>query len=305
MKKEFSEAGRGVVRPHNVTDVLRAIQKIWSRADGIGYVDLDVKIRIFLQREIIQHPGRSPVGYRFYAERGQVYGAHLSVIEHAVQLYGISYRTIRDAKVEQAAEAFIRAINYTGFGATWWWTNAEGKPHLIDFNPRLERHACINAAMVAADDQANTRRDPCVLFQRLRQGEEFDAANLPEMVDAGELLFSFLSFFLNFVCVGVRYYEPMRIVNIGMRPEAKKFVDILSDNGTFWNVHPHDHDLHRLHVVNVNNFVRDYNAMMVVYEKEQAEKKAAREAELKARLEAQREKNAKNSEEVKKVKGGL
>ncbi len=47
-----------------VKDLLEAYQKIFSRSDGIGYVDLDLKIRIFLQSEILLSPTNRPMGFR-------------------------------------------------------------------------------------------------------------------------------------------------------------------------------------------------------------------------------------------------
>ena len=245
LKKEFSEAGRGVARPHNESDILRVVQKIWSRSDGIGFVDLDVKIRIFLQREIKQSSGRSPVGFRFYAERGQIYGAHLSIVEMAVPLYGVSYATIRDIKVEQAGIDFIRAVNYTGFGALWFWQNETAQPFLIDFNPRLERHACINAVLIAAGNSENVSRDPCSVFQRRALGETFENESLPLIVDGG-----------------FRYLEPMRVLNLGLNPKANRFVALLRSPEHFWNLHQGDHDLYLLHRKNVDAFLQQWDEMM-------------------------------------------
>ena len=47
----------------------------------------------------------------------------------------------------------FKAINYTGFGAAWWWkAGARGNaPLLIDFNARLERQACLTPVLTPRD----------------------------------------------------------------------------------------------------------------------------------------------------------
>jgi hypothetical protein len=119
------------------------------------------------------------------------------------------------------------------------------KPHLIDFNPRLERHACINGALLNANDAKNVAKDPCTVFQRLRNNETFENVELPLMVDPG-----------------IVYMEPMRVLNIGLRPEAEKFINLLRSPKHHWNLHRGDHDLFNLHLVNVNNFLKEWDEMM-------------------------------------------
>lgn len=80
-----------------------------------------------------------------YAEAGQVIAGHLSVVDAGLilfdsrekildsrtmtgtSLYGVCYSTVRDQVTEDATIQFIRAINFTGFGAVWWWQGVDNK----------------------------------------------------------------------------------------------------------------------------------------------------------------------------------
>ena len=62
-----------------------------------------------------------------YAEAGKVIAGHLSVVDAGTSLYGVCYSTIRDPVTENATIQFIHSINFTGFGAVWWWQGVDNK----------------------------------------------------------------------------------------------------------------------------------------------------------------------------------
>ena len=236
LKKEFSEAGRGVKRIKRFEDFQEAFDDLFPRLDGIGLTDLEMKVRIFIQRNIPVTRARKPVGYRFYAEQGRVFAAHLSMVDRSTDLYGVSYVTIRDPIVEQDSEEFIKIINYTGFGAIWWWLGAQGKPYLIDFNPRLERQACINSIH-------SLPADPCTMFQFVANGTNMKGWDLPLMAPAG-----------------MKYLEPMRIVNMGLKPKIGHFVDMLRNQTEFpWNIHSGDKKLFEVHLSEAKYFIESWD----------------------------------------------
>ncbi len=290
LKKEYSEAGRGVAKPYDLADSLKhSLQKIYSRGDGIGYVDLDIKIRLFLQKEIRLKPHVRPMGFRIYANAGRIMAGHLSVVDTGTELYGVAYSTIRDEKVERSTAEFVRAINFTGFGAIWWWMGQDDRPYLIDFNPRMERHACINGALQAAGSP-EIMNDPCTVLQRMAAGEVFDEAELPFMISAG-----------------FKYMEPMRVVNIGANHLAHAFVDLL--RGIYvkyhWNIQPLDHDLFTLHKKNVENFLIEYDDKMMrgraeqqqLSEQMRVEREVERERRRKEFVQQQREEQLKQQQQ--------
>lgn len=142
IKKEYSEASRGVVRAGLESELaLRAsLEKVWTRGPGTSQMDMDTKVRIVVQREILTGSHR-PVGLRFFADRGVMVAGHSSSVEHGTAEFGVSYITTRHARVERETSLLVKYLNYTGFGTAWWWTDGStGVPYLIDFNPRLERH---------------------------------------------------------------------------------------------------------------------------------------------------------------------
>lgn len=98
--------------------------------------------------------------------------------------FGVSYVTVRDAAVEVGSvkEQFcthsgqsetvslVKKLNYTGFGAAWWLPcRSDGRVYLVDFNPRIERHACLTAVVSGLD----LLREPCFVFQQVRMLIQF------------------------------------------------------------------------------------------------------------------------------------
>lgn len=102
-----------------------------------------------------------PIAVRFFAFHGELIAGHLSEVEHTTGSNGVVYKTVRNERVEKSTKEFLRAVNYTGFGATWWWMDFTGTPYLIDFNARLERHACMNAVL---SEKADLDTEPCHVF---------------------------------------------------------------------------------------------------------------------------------------------
>lgn len=256
LKKEYSEAGRGVKKVDSLQDLNSAFEYLFPRIDGIGLVDLDIKIRIFLQAKVSFAITEGPRGFRFYAEGGIVYGAHVSRVIASTRLYGIIYETVRDRKVEVASFQFLRSINYTGFGALWWWKDAEkGKPYLIDFNPRMERHACLSAIFPKLGE-------PCTTFQLMKGGKHFSGGFItPAGLTVCFFLYILTNFYQNFF--GIRYMEPMRVVNMGFNPEYSYFVDLLRQETEYpWNLQKGDEKLYAIHRLEVDNFVRLFDEML-------------------------------------------
>lgn len=243
VKKEYSEAGRGVSSKVLNEELLReGLMKVFDRNDGVGIIDLDLKSRIFLQKEITGP--KKPVGFRFYAEGGKVLAGYLGVVDVANVLAGISFITIRSKRVEHSTREFVKAINYTGFGAAWWWRDHDGHPHLIDFNPRLERHACVNAVLLQQNETEQLIRDPCGAYQSILLGK------IPR---------SFYKEKPRLIKKGLRFMEPMRVVNMGMRDVAQIGVELLRSRNSTWNIHKDDVDLWNIHEEEINAYIRRWD----------------------------------------------
>jgi hypothetical protein len=112
------------------------------------------------------------------------------------------------------------AINYTGFGAAWWWRK-DGRAFLIDFNARLERHACLTAVLSGVD----LLGDPCYALQTGFVEDEIYQSSAPHIVRGG-----------------VRYMDPVR----AMSGVSHQIVRLLRDTKIPWNVHVGDEKLRSL-----------------------------------------------------------
>lgn len=161
LKREYSDASRGV---HLASKGgLEAVaQKVLPRRAGPESMDLQLKVRIFAQKQVEFPPNEGALikGFRFYARQGLVVAAHTSqLVGHTMRL-ALEYMTIRDEKVEELSRTYIASIAYDGFGALWWIHDTVHGPLLIDFNARLERHICIAAVLPGTQKLL----DPCVYF---------------------------------------------------------------------------------------------------------------------------------------------
>lgn len=193
MKREHSEAGSGVLRlPRSLAPESKAkvLESVMQRKGDLSLIDLDIQVRVFLQQEVIITKNPRPLGLRFYAHHGRLIAGHMSEVVINGPNWGVAYQTIRDPRVERATVDFVRAVNYTGFGAAWWWKDNSGRPFLVDFNARLERHACLGPILTPE----LLELEPCFLFQRFMAGDlDLDAVDAPRFLPAG-----------------LRYMEPMR-----------------------------------------------------------------------------------------------
>lgn len=204
LKREYSEASRGVARVVKGDGLVHAVNTVFHRGAGVTSMDLDLKVRLFLQKSIALRSGLKPLGVRFFAWRGRLLVGHVShVTLGSAHNAGVGYETVRDVVVENATMSFVNRLNYTGFGAAWWWVDLSGHPFLIDFNARLERHTCLNA--VLEDDMDDLQAEPCYMFQKVFSRE------IPREDDAS---------FPRFLRGGVKYLEPIRAVSGGGSSEA-------------------------------------------------------------------------------------
>ncbi len=243
MKQEYSEAGKGVVmirkgRP----ELVPAFEKSFERSFGVLLLDLDLPGRVFLQRQVRLKAGMKPVGYRFFALQGTVIAAHLSQVDVSTEAFGLIYSTIRHAETEQRSVAFLRQLNYTGFGTAWWWIDASNVPYLIDFNARLERHQCLVSTYADPGMMVN---DPCHVFQRV-VAKTFVMPQpevLPLMAPAG-----------------MRYIDPIRAVRSG----KKMFLDLLLSGTVLWNLQRDDVRLEQM----VQGSLHDYTSKVLEQEAE-------------------------------------
>jgi hypothetical protein len=214
IKREYSKDSEGV---QVITEAIES-DKVFLRTEGVGLFDLDLPMRIFLQAPA--HPSVT-VGARFFAVRGQVLGMVVSIRKNVLGDAAVSYSTIRNADVEQKTIEFIRLVNYTGFGATWWWLSLKEAAEterdwlLVDFNARIERHTCLSPIL----PQQEQENDVCVIFQNyVRDGQVKE----PLQVVGGDYF----------------YCDPIRISE---RKEAKgysKVVDYCDE--AKWNVESRD-----------------------------------------------------------------
>ena len=201
LKREYSAASMGVIElnPRSRRSIRKAYQKLLTRRDGIVMSDLDLPFRVFFQA--LMPLDQKPMGVRFYAHHGQFVAGHVSQVQNSTTWAGISYKTIRDEEAEKSTIDFVRAVNYTGFGAAWYWRDGQGKPKLIDFNARLERNACL--APVISPEMWHL--EPCFLFQMTQLGR----------LHVGEISTP------RFLPAEIHYYNPIRARMWG--------VDILED----------------------------------------------------------------------------
>ncbi len=228
LKREYSEASRGVAHISKAQDISRAAATVFARQDGIGSMDRELNVRIFLQ-QAVSGKGQ-PVGARFFAVQGRVLAMALSQLEGWADGVALRYQTVRVADVEAKCVGFVSAINFTGFGSAWFWPD-EGKERewrLIDFNARIERHACLGAVLGESDSSS----DPCVVFQRYLAGESFDSLTSPLIVRSS-----------------VTYLDPIRISEI-MDPVWGSALNKYSE----WNIQRQDALLiKRVHLLNIPN----------------------------------------------------
>lgn len=128
---------------------------------------------------------------------------------------------------------FGAAINYTGFGAAWWWRK-DGKAYLTDFNARLERHACLTSVLKGVD----LLGDPCYALQTGLVEEEM-------YQDSGP----------HFVRAGVMYMDPVRALS----SPAPRMLQLL--NGEVdWNFHVKDEKLFNHVQWKINEIVKETQA---------------------------------------------
>lgn len=214
LKKEYSEAGHGVMKATRENVVDRMLEMFPRSGSGMSLMDLDLTVRVFAQKEVITRS--KPLGLRFFAMNGVLIAGHLSEVEVGTSSFGVRYITKRNLDVERATSRLVQKLNYTGFGAAWWWFS--DRPYLIDFNPRLERHACLSAVLSGAD----LLSEPCVVFQQIVMGFYPKPNRLPLMVRAG-----------------VQYMEPIR----SLTAATKTFLQMLTEHEVPWNIHQQDKKL--------------------------------------------------------------
>ncbi len=246
LKREYTEGGRGVSMILRQSDLAAGLEKVYERTGGVGLIDLDLKVRLFLQKEV-PITNFIPAVFRFYAHRGQLIAGHLSRVEVATRFGGIGFVTLRDELSEQKAVEFIRLRNYTGFGTLKYWVG-KGETWQLDFNPRFERQSCISGILIEkygnsenAEERALVNKDPCAVFQLWSTGHKFQDCELPIILPAG-----------------IRFMDAMRVANLGMVPLAKDFIDMLTGGRYVWNLHRGDASCFRLHQNYLNNYVRDW-----------------------------------------------
>lgn len=218
LKKEYSEATRGVARASPQQSAVRkAVTTVLPRGVGSSQLDMDIRVRIFLQREVQSPLGVSAVGLRFYALNGTLVAGHSSNVVHGTLAFGVSYVTTRHAVVERETALLVRFLNYSGFATAWWWIDGrDGFPYLIDFNPRLERQACLSPALPAR----MRHMDACSVFQDYATGRRSFDPNVAPI----------------FVPAGFRYVEPNR----AMDANTKSMLQLLRDPQYAWNWWPED-----------------------------------------------------------------
>jgi hypothetical protein len=60
-------------------------------------------------------------------------------------------------------------------------SSSDGGWKLVDFNARIERHACLGAVLRGED----LKNEACYVFQRFARGEAFDEVEVKEKNDMG------------------------------------------------------------------------------------------------------------------------
>ena len=180
LKREYSAGAEGVmeVAPSR-RSIQKAFRKLLPRRDGVTMFDIELPYRLFLQKPLSD---AHPLAVRFYARHGQLVAGHTSEVVNATRDYGVSYKTIRHYTSEQLTMRLMRSINFTGFGAAWYWRDSDGEPRLLDFNARMERNACLTPAL-----SVNLQvLDACYLFQQLEAGKmKLTELDVPVFLPAG------------------------------------------------------------------------------------------------------------------------
>jgi hypothetical protein len=185
VKKEYSRNSAGVRLCSSGSQAVQHVRALMQRQGGVAAMDLDLKVRIFMQQAVAHC--RSSFGTRFYAQNGRILALQMSKVVNFSRKKTYHYVTLHDPQLQELAVNFTRAINYTGFGAAWWCQSAAPAGfNLIDFNPRIERHACLHSVLSA--DQKPL--DPCYLFQQIVRGQvEPSQVVEPRVVPAGIFYF--------------------------------------------------------------------------------------------------------------------
>ena len=206
LKREYSFAGKGVA-PLLLNSGPIPPMRVMERSFGIDRMDMSLPCRIFMQKAV--YSDQEPIGVRFFAQSGRLWAAHASKLIGYSTNFGTAYETIRDQGIEDAVVNLVQALEFTGFGAAWFWIETgTNKPFLIDFNPRLERGACINAVYSGLGD-------PCTTFQRY----------ISEGIVPGAPLFA---------PAGIKFVFPLRISVLELEdPSQKQYLLKLGA----WNLH--------------------------------------------------------------------
>ena len=208
MKREYSEDSLGVRYVSNLDQAVEAAHSLLARQQGIAMMDLDLPVRIFMQQPVWSRP----VGARFYAVRGHMVAVAISQLRSATDKLAYSYITREHKDLEVLTADFVKAVNYTGFGSAWWWHSSGSGWKMLDFNARIERHACLIPVL----NLEQMQNDPCYVFQKIVLGE-YDIEKEP----------------LRVVAPNVIYIDPIRIAKI---KDGKAMAGTFTANRSTWNV---------------------------------------------------------------------
>ena len=214
IKREYSEDSLGVRFASSWSRLEQHARKLMPRQEGVGFMDLKMRTRLFLQEPVASC--RISYGARVFAQAGRVLAmASSQVVDFSAKLT-FHYRTFRDPDFEARVIGLAKASNMTGFITSWWCKSSvpEKEYFLIDFNARIERHACL-LGVLSDEDQ---HLDPCYVFQELvagiRRAEDFPTPN--------------------FVPANVTYFDPIRMSWID-----RKWTEEQIDK-RMWNIQHHD-----------------------------------------------------------------
>jgi hypothetical protein len=185
-----------------------------------SFFPLNILDFVWIDAQPVAGPRSRPIGFRFFAVSGKILAGHVSQVDKNTDEFGLSYVTIRHSEVEWRSASFVRALNFTGFGALWWWIDIKHTAYLIDFNARAERHQCL----VSVVGSEHEKLDPCFVFQRWlaeerQSGSAVAGGDSPLMVPAG-----------------FRYTDPVR----ALRTFKREYYKMLIDKNIRWNLQRDD-----------------------------------------------------------------
>lgn len=107
-------------------------------------------------------------GARIFSHAGKILAVALSKVKEFTRSVTFRWETVDDDILLQRARQLVFDTNATGFLSAWFCTGPDPERYyLIDYNARVERHACLLGVLREEDFP----KDPCYVFQQIASGQ--------------------------------------------------------------------------------------------------------------------------------------